>query len=84
MTKMNGHTYDTPIKTRLRNLADIAGADALLTAAAMSDGDPHECERILTGMAHDALRNEAELAEIQGREADWLDYHNTIESVRPF
>jgi hypothetical protein len=35
-------------------------------------------------MAHDALRNEAELAEIQGREADWLDYHNTIESVRPF
>ena len=81
---MNGYTPETPIKTRLRNLTEIAGKPALLQAAAMSEGDPHECERILTALAYAALRDEAELAEIQHRHEDWIDYHNTIESVRPF
>ena len=80
---MNGYTPETPIKTRLTNLTATAGCVALLEAAAESNGDPHECERILTAKAYEALRVEAELTEIERRNEDYADYQATIAGVMP-
>ena len=51
---MNGYTPPISIQARLTNLAATTGRVALLEAAAESNGDPHECERILTAKAYQA------------------------------
>jgi glycine/D-amino acid oxidase-like deaminating enzyme len=51
---MNGHTYNTPIETRLQNLAaqipQAYRARSLAAAVDMAnDGNPHTLENVLTG-----------------------------------
>lgn len=52
---MNGHTYTPDLDTRINNLAQQLTGAELLAAAAMSEGNPHDMERILTGMALDPM-----------------------------
>jgi len=47
---MHGHTYDTPIDQRIRNLAAQVTKRDVMQAAARS-ADFHEFERVLTGYA---------------------------------
>ena len=67
---MHGHTYDTPIEQRIRNLAAQCDKRDVLQAAAKSNGCPHEFERWLSGYAQAACNDSdtgATLAAMENR-----------------
>jgi alkanesulfonate monooxygenase SsuD/methylene tetrahydromethanopterin reductase-like flavin-dependent oxidoreductase (luciferase family) len=66
MTKMNGHTYDTPLKNRILNLLAQVTDEQAHEAAKLAQGDDHEFERHLISMVQ--AQNNANAAMLQRRD----------------